>query len=84
MAQYKTVAGPITTNIASGKDFEDAIARQAEIINRECVGGWEFYAIYPITVTKKAKGLANKFMNAFALDMEDGTYSATMLVFKKD
>lgn len=84
MAQYKTVAGPITTNITSGKDFEDAIARQADIINRECVGGWEFYNIYPMSVTKKASGIKNRLMNALALDLEDGTYNAMMLVFRKD
>lgn len=84
MAQYKTVAGPITTTVASFKEFEDAIARQAEIINRECVGGWEFHGIYPMSVTKKATGLVNKLKTVVGFDMEDGTYSAMMLVFKKD
>ncbi|NLX82431.1 MAG: hypothetical protein GXZ04_01230 [Clostridiales bacterium] len=84
MAQYKTVSGPITTVIKTVKEFEDAIAMQADVINRECVGGWEFYAIYPFTVTKQAKGIMNKLKTSIGFDMEDGTYSATMLVFKKD
>ena len=62
----------------------DAIAALADQINRECVGGWEFYSLYPVQVEKKAKGLGNRLANFAGLDMADGLYNANMLVFKKD
>ncbi len=63
MKTYKVVpfAGTIVIN---KKDcVQDQIVKYFDVINQECVDGWEFVALAPVNVTVKEGGLKTKGEN---------------------
>lgn len=78
MVQYKTVAGPVGLTIGKKDSYNKAVRAYADIIERECVGGWELHCIQRIPVFKKNGCIA-------ALLGNPGTeITFNMLVFKKE
>lgn len=45
---YKTVPAPTILGVKNEKQINDAIRSFANLINQECVDGWEFYSMETI------------------------------------
>ena len=75
MKEYKTVAGPVGLTITKKESYVNAVSIYADIIQRECVGGWELMFIQEIPVTKKAGCIAG------LMGSGDITVTFNMLVF---
>ena len=74
MYTYKTVPAPMNLSIAHENEVAKAISSFGQLINQECVGGWEFYSMETITVTTNPGCFSFK-------KPESITYN--MLVFRK-
>ena len=51
--EYKWVMGPVEFTVKSKKDADTAVKSYADFINKEAVGGWEFYSIHPMTLKER-------------------------------
>jgi hypothetical protein len=78
MAQYKCVPGPAALVIGAKDSYEKAVRGYADIIQREAVGGWEFFMMEQIPVVRSAGCLAALF------GKKDEYVTFNMLIFKKD
>lgn len=60
MKVYKVV--PYAANLVIGKEdkVQEKISGYFDVINQECVEGWEFHSMAPITVTRKLGGIKTK------------------------
>lgn len=60
MRIYKVVPYAGTVVLRKDELAQDAVVRYFDVINQECVDGWEFVNLCPITVTKKLGRLRNR------------------------
>ncbi len=60
MKIFKVVPAADTVVLQNKEIPQNAVVRYFDIINQECVNGWEFVAISPITVTKRLGKLRTK------------------------
>jgi len=84
MAQYKTVPGP-TVLVAKKSDTpQKAMAPFASIIEKECQGGWDYYAMEPLAFLVK-KGIIGRLIASFTgASPYSSSITYYMLIFKKD
>lgn len=78
MAKYKCVPGPIGLRIGPKDSYETAVRSYASIIDKEAVGGWDFFLIQEIPVVKSAGCLMG------LLGKADEQVTFNMLVFRKE
>lgn len=83
MAQYKCVPGPVGLTIEKKDSYEKAVRSYSDIIQREAVGGWEFFLIQQIPVIKN-KGCLSAILSIFGLASATEQITFNMLVFKKE
>lgn len=83
MVQYKCVPGPIGLVIQNNQSYASAVRSYADIIQREAVGGWEFFLIQEIPVTKD-KGCLAGCLSFIGWGSQYETINFNMLVFKKE
>ncbi len=56
MKTYKVVPFANTVVVEKNGNAQQAIVDYFDVINQECVGGWEFHSLAPISVTRKDGG----------------------------
>ncbi len=78
MTEYKCVPGPVGLVIKAKDSYEKAVRSYAEIIEREAVGGWEFFLVQQVPVIRKKGCIASLFGSP------DEQVTFNMLVFKKE
>ena len=76
MYVYKCVPAPMNIVIKKQADMDKAVGDFANIINRECAQGWEFYSMEQIATTVPAGCLASLF------GKKDETTYHNMLIFR--
>ena len=72
MKIYKVVPYAGTVVLRKGELAQDAVVRYFDVINQECVDGWEFLNLCPITVTRRLGRLRsrNETYHAFIFNKE--------------
>ncbi len=78
MAKYKCVPGPIGLRISAKDSYDVAVRSYAEIIQREAVGGWDFFLIQQIPVIKSSGCISRVFGKA------DEYVEFNMLIFRRE
>ena len=76
MYTYKTVPAPTNLSVRSVNDTLNAVESFSEIINKECVNGWEFYSMETISVSTNP--------GCFSLGKRTTPIVLNMLVFRKE
>ncbi len=73
MKIYKIVPYAGTVVLRKKELAQDAVVRYFDVINQECVDGWEFVSMCPITVTRPLGKLRirNETYNAFIFSKEE-------------
>ena len=75
---YKTVAAPTGIAVKHQNDTNAAVSAFSNVINRECVDGWEFYSIESIAVSSNPGCFGMLFRGA-----REKNVTLNMLVFRK-
>ncbi len=67
MKTYKVVPFAKTVVVEKKGSAQQAIVDYFDVINQECVNGWEFHSLAPVSVTRKDGGTdtINEEYNAF-------------------
>ncbi|MBR1891738.1 MAG: DUF4177 domain-containing protein [Clostridia bacterium] len=73
MKTYKVVPYANTVVIEKKANPQEAIVKYFDVINQECVDGWEFVTVVTVPVTKKLGGRKTKVepYNAFLFAKEE-------------
>lgn len=75
MKTYKVVPHQGTLVVNKKDSIQDKIVAYFDVINQECVDGWEFLTLSPISVTVKEGGLKTKnetyYAFIFVKEVED-------------
>lgn len=66
MKTYKVVPHQGTLVVNKHDAIQDKIVAYFDVINQECVDGWEFLSASPVSVTVKDGGLRTKHETYFA------------------
>ena len=76
MKTYKVVPYLGTLVVKKKDHIQDEIVKHFDVINQECVDGWEFLTTAPVNVTVKQRGLKTKVENyntfVFVKEVNDG------------
>lgn len=72
MKTYKVVPFANTIVVNKKHSVQDQVVKYFDVINQECVEGWEFVALAPVNITVKEGGLKTKGVayNAFIFAKE--------------
>ena len=72
MKTYKVVPFASTIVVKKKYSVQDQVVKYFDVINQECVEGWEFVALAPVNITVKEGGLKTKgeAYNAFIFAKE--------------